>query len=138
MSENAAPDAPVHDATEQNMSWLGAAGELISTAGDLNRFDRALMRGRLLPRAQLDEMLNTVPSDGGIRYGLGVEVATLSCGVTVVGKTGRTNGSLSAVVGTEDGTHQLVFNTNGDWLPDSSRYFDVIEAEFCGRAVTDR
>ncbi|EFL25986.1 beta-lactamase [Streptomyces himastatinicus ATCC 53653] len=132
------PDAPVHDATEQNMSWLGAAGELISTAGDLNRFDRALMRGRLLPRPQLGEMLNTVPSDGGIRYGLGVEVAKLSCGVTVVGKTGRTNGSLSAVVGTEDGTHQLVFNANGDWLPDSSRYFDVIEAEFCGRAVTDR
>ncbi|MEU1800677.1 serine hydrolase domain-containing protein [Streptomyces sp. NPDC019937] len=132
------PGAPVHDATEQNMSWLGAAGELISTAGDLNRFDRALMRGRLLPRAQLDEMLNEVPSEGGIGYGLGVEVATLSCGVTVVGKTGRTNGSLSAVVGTEDGTHQLTFNANGDRLPDSSRYFKVIEAEFCGPEVTDQ
>ncbi|MGR3934356.1 serine hydrolase domain-containing protein [Streptomyces sp. BRA346] len=131
-------DAPVHDATEQNMSWLGAAGELISTAGDLNRFDRAVKRGRLLPRAQLDEMLNAVPSDGVIEYGLGVEVATLFCGVKVVGKTGRTNGSLSVMVGTEDGTHQLVFNANGDRLPDSARYFDVIEAEFCGRAVTDR
>jgi len=126
------PDAPVHDATEQNMSWLGAAGELISTAGDLNRFDRALMRGRLLPRPQLDEMLNEVPSDGGIGYGLGVETATLSCGVTVVGKSGRTNGSLSAMVGTEDGRHQLAFNANGDRLPDSSRYYNVIEAEFCG------
>ncbi|MFD7501106.1 serine hydrolase domain-containing protein [Streptomyces sp. NPDC059850] len=126
------PGAPVHDATEQNMSWLGAAGELISTADDLNRFDRALMRGRLLPRAQLDEMLNEVPSGGQIRYGLGVEKATLSCGVKVVGKTGRTNGSLSAVVGTEDGTHQLTFNANGDRLPESSLFFNVIEAEFCG------
>lgn len=132
------PDATVHDATEQNMSWLGAAGELISTAGDLTRFDRALTRGRLLPRAQLGEMLNAVPSEGGIGYGLGVESSTLSCGVTVVGKSGRTNGSLSAVVGTEDGSHQLVFNANGDWLPDSARYFKVIEAESCGPDITDR
>ncbi|ARZ67772.1 beta-lactamase family protein [Streptomyces sp. HU2014] len=128
-----APDAPVHDATEQNMTWLGAAGDLISTAGDLDRFHRALFRGDLLPPDRLAEMLDGVPGQGGMRYGLGVQSAELTCGVTVVGKDGRTNGSMSATVGTVDGRHQLTFNINGDWLQDTSLYFDVMEAEFCGK-----
>jgi D-alanyl-D-alanine carboxypeptidase len=127
-----APDAPVIDATEQNMTWLGASGDVISTVGDLNRFQRALLRGRLLPRAQLKEMLDEVPSGDGTGFGLGVEFAELSCGVKVVGKSGRTNGSLSAMVATRDGKHELTFNVNGDWLPDASLYVNVIEAEFCG------
>ncbi|MCB5907420.1 serine hydrolase domain-containing protein [Streptomyces pinistramenti] len=128
------PDAPIHDATEQNMSWLGASGELISTTGDLNRFERALIRGELLPPARMKDMLEEVPADNLTGFGLGVEFATLTCGVKVVGKTGRTNGSLSGVVGTADGEHQLTFNINGDWLTDSSVYVNVIEAEFCGKA----
>ncbi|MEU3712534.1 serine hydrolase domain-containing protein [Streptomyces catenulae] len=127
------PDAESHDATEQNMTWLGASGDLISTAGDLNRFQHALLTGRLLPRAQLTEMLDEVPAGGGIGYGLGVEFARLSCGVQVVGKSGSTNGSLSGMLATRDGRHRLTFNVNGDWLRDSSRYTDVIEAEFCGK-----
>jgi D-alanyl-D-alanine carboxypeptidase len=127
-----APDAEIHDATEQNMTWLGAAGDVISTAGDLNRFHRALVKGELLPARQMKEMFDEVPAGYGVGYGLGVEFAQLSCGVKVVGKSGRTNGSLSAMVGTQDGRHQLTFNINGDWLPDSSLYIDVIEAEFCG------
>lgn len=115
------------------MTWLGAAGDIISTSGDLNRFQRALMQGKLLPSAQMKEMLAEVPADGGIGYGLGVEFAKLSCGVTVVGKSGRTNGSLSAMVGTRDGKHQLTFNINGDWIQDGSLYVNVIEAEFCGK-----
>jgi D-alanyl-D-alanine carboxypeptidase len=133
-----APDAPVHDATEQNMTWLGAAGDVISTSGDLNRFQRALIKGELLPRKQMAKMLDEVPAGGGLGYGLGVEFAQLSCGVKVVGKSGRTNGSLSAMVGTQDGKHQLTFNINGDWLPDPSLYTDVIEAEFCGRVPSRR
>jgi D-alanyl-D-alanine carboxypeptidase len=127
-----APDAPIHDATEQNMTWLGAAGDVISTSGDLNRFQRALLKGELLPPKQMAQMLDEVPAGGGLGYGLGVEFAQLSCGVKVVGKSGRTNGSLSAMVGTQDGKHQLTFNINGDWLPDPSLYINVIEAEFCG------
>ncbi|MFB7928463.1 serine hydrolase domain-containing protein [Streptomyces sp. NPDC056039] len=128
-----APDAAIHDATEQNMTWLGAAGDVISTSGDLNRFQRALIKGKVLPPAQLKKMLDEVPSGQGLGFGLGVEFAELSCGVKVVGKTGRTNGSLSAMVGTQDGEHQLTFNINGDWLPDPSLYVGVIEAEFCGK-----
>ncbi|MEU9317665.1 serine hydrolase domain-containing protein [Streptomyces sp. NPDC048295] len=128
-----APDAEIHDTTEQNMTWLGAAGDVISTTGDLNHFQRALIRGKLLPPAQMEEMLDEVPSGDGTGYGLGVEFAQLSCGVKVVGKSGRTNGSLSAMVGTPDGKHQLTFNVNGDWLQDGSLYVNAIEAEFCGR-----
>ncbi|MET9800148.1 serine hydrolase domain-containing protein [Streptomyces sp. NPDC006368] len=128
-----APDATIHDATEQNMTWLGAAGDIISTSGDLNRFHRALMRGELLPSTQMKAMLDEVPAGDGLGYGLGVEFAELSCGVKVVGKGGRTNGSMSAMVGTKDGKHQLTFNVNGDWLQDGSLYANVIEAEFCGR-----
>ncbi|MFD5158637.1 serine hydrolase domain-containing protein [Streptomyces hawaiiensis] len=128
-----APDAETHDATEQNMTWLGAAGDVISTSGDLNRFQRALAKGELLPERQMKEMFDEVPAGDGLGYGLGVEFARLSCGVKVVGKTGRTNGSLSAMAGTQDGKHQLTFNINGDWLPDPSLYIDVIEAEFCGK-----
>jgi hypothetical protein len=65
----------------------------------------------------------------GLGYGLGVEFAQLSCGVKVVGKSGSTNGSLSAMVGTQDGEDQLTFNVNGDWLQDSSLYVNVVEAE---------
>ncbi|ROQ99805.1 D-alanyl-D-alanine carboxypeptidase [Streptomyces sp. 2132.2] len=126
------PDAAVHDATQQNMSWLGAAGEVISTGGDLNRFHRALLGGELLPPAQMKQMLDAVPAGDGFGYGLGVEFAALSCGVQVVGKSGRTNGSLSGMFGTRDGRHQLTFNANGDWLRGDSLYLDVIEAEFCG------
>ncbi|MFH0519390.1 serine hydrolase domain-containing protein [Streptomyces sp. M41] len=133
-----APDAPVHDATEQNMTWLGAAGDVISTSGDLNRFQHALLRGKLLPRAQLKEMLTEVPAGEGLGYGLGVEFARLSCGVRIVGKSGRTNGSLSAMVGTLDGRHRLTFNINGDWLRDGSLYVNVIEAEFCGTASSSK
>ncbi|MFF5372205.1 serine hydrolase domain-containing protein [Streptomyces sp. NPDC013187] len=135
-----APDAEIHDATEQNMTWLGAAGDVISTSGDLNRFQRALLKGQLLPQRQMKEMFEEVPAGHGTGYGLGVEFARLSCGVKVVGKSGRTNGSLSAMAGTLDGEHQLTFNINGDWLPDSSLYIDVVEAEFCGRTPsrTDR
>ncbi|MFE6398071.1 serine hydrolase domain-containing protein [Streptomyces alboflavus] len=127
-----APDAEAIDATEQNMTWLGAAGDIISTAGDLNRFQHALLRGALLPRAQMKEMLREVPDGEATGYGLGLEFAELSCGIRVVGKTGRTNGSLSAMASTTDGTHRLTFNINGDWLPDSTLYTNVIEAEFCG------
>ncbi|MFJ5591726.1 serine hydrolase domain-containing protein [Streptomyces noursei] len=129
-----APNAPVRDATEQDMSWLGAAGEIISTTRDLNRFHRALLGGRLLPPAQMAELRRTVPAGEGYAFGLGVDAVELSCGTTVLGHTGRTNGSLSAMFGTADGRHQLTFDVNGDWLPDPALYVDVAEAEFCGAA----
>ncbi|MFI9025293.1 serine hydrolase domain-containing protein [Streptomyces sp. NPDC053560] len=126
------PGAPIVDATEQNMSWLGAAGEVISTTGDLNTLFHALLRGRLLAPEAMREMLTTVHSEeDGFDYGLGVESVTLSCGVRIYGKTGRTNGSLSGLAATKDGKHQLAFNINGDWPKNAATYVGVVDAEFC-------
>lgn len=49
-------------------------GALISTVGDLSRFFRALLGGRLLPAALLDRMRTVVPDDPPARvvYGLGL------------------------------------------------------------------
>jgi D-alanyl-D-alanine carboxypeptidase len=75
------------DATELNPSFGGAAGEMISTTDDGNRFLRALLGGRLLRPAQLAEMKRTVPTDDnfrqnwpGARYGLGLMWAPNDCG----------------------------------------------------------
>jgi len=77
------------DATLQNVSWGGAAGEIISTVDDGNRFLQALVGGRLLPAAQLAEMQRTVPTEPGfrknwpgVRYGLGLMRVPTSCGVS--------------------------------------------------------
>ncbi|MEU7577461.1 serine hydrolase domain-containing protein [Streptomyces sp. NPDC041068] len=75
--------APLRDITELDPSWTWAAGQMISTNSDLNRFFSELLRGRLLPRAQLAQMRTTVPAEyfgPGARYGLGLVSKPLSCG----------------------------------------------------------
>ena len=74
------------DYTAMNPSVFGAAGELISTTGDLNRFFAALLGGRLLP-AHLLEAMKTPGVEGG-RYGLGLTSRVTACGVRVYGNDG--------------------------------------------------
>ncbi|MFJ9027384.1 serine hydrolase domain-containing protein [Streptomyces sp. NPDC102274] len=77
------PGAPLRDVTVQDPSWGWAAGAMISTNSDLNRFFTALLDGRLLRPAQLKEMRTTVPAEDpvpGSRYGLGLMSKPLSCG----------------------------------------------------------
>jgi D-alanyl-D-alanine carboxypeptidase len=87
----ATPDDPEYgepiDATVLNPSWGGAAGEIISTTHDGNRFLRALVGGQVLRPAQLAEMQRTVPTNAefrtnwpGARYGLGLMWVPNSCG----------------------------------------------------------
>ncbi|AJP05628.1 peptidase [Streptomyces cyaneogriseus subsp. noncyanogenus] len=125
-------EGPSYDVTELNPSLATAAGEMISDSADLTRFYSALLRGRLLPPAQLAEMTATVrtdESDESDRYGLGLMKRELDCGVTVWGHGGGIHGSSSEAVTTRDGRHALALNFNGDWSGDSEA---VIEAEFCG------
>ncbi|MFI6055143.1 serine hydrolase domain-containing protein [Streptomyces violascens] len=80
-----APGAPLSDITDMDPSWAWAAGQLISTNSDLNRFFSALLEnGRLLPEAQLKQMRTTVPAGApfapNTRYGLGLLSTPLSCG----------------------------------------------------------
>ncbi|MEW2527105.1 serine hydrolase domain-containing protein [Streptomyces sp. NPDC047071] len=127
----ATPDR-IDDITEMNGSQGWADGDIISTAGDLNRFYRALLRGKLLPPKQLKEMKTTVATSGSsyTRYGLGISRLRTSCGTTLWGHGGGMIGWLSMVVSTEDGGHQLAYNYNGDW--DTSHMPKIVDAEFCG------
>lgn len=126
------PATRVHDVTELNPSIAGAAGEIISDAADLQRFTRALITGRLLPKAQMRELTATVadPDSPAVGYGLGVMRQKLSCGTEVWGHTGGIHGSGSVAVSTRSGDHTLAANVNGDW---ASGLDDILEAEFCGR-----
>lgn len=76
--------APLRDVTETDPSWGWAAGQMISTNSDLNRFFTALLTGHLLPAPQLAQMRTTVPAGrpfgSGARYGLGLVSTPLSCG----------------------------------------------------------
>ncbi|MGW3328004.1 serine hydrolase domain-containing protein [Streptomyces virginiae] len=73
--------APWRDVTDIDPSASWAAGQMISTNSDLNRFYTALLAGELLEDAQLAEMRTTVPlGDTGAGYGLGIMSRPLSCG----------------------------------------------------------
>lgn len=73
---------PLRDFTEIDPSAGWAAGQMISTNSDLNRFFGALLGGDLLLRAaQRDQMRTTVPIEGTeFHYGLGLMSRPLSCG----------------------------------------------------------
>ncbi|HEX6683015.1 MAG TPA: serine hydrolase domain-containing protein [Candidatus Limnocylindrales bacterium] len=73
------------DITEFNPSAAWAAGEMVSTAADLNRFIGALLRGRLVDGHHLRAM--TAVTSPAEDYGLGITLIHLPCG-TVYGHDG--------------------------------------------------
>lgn len=129
----------IHDVTDADLSWAGAAGGMVSTTSDLHRFLRALLRGRLLPPALQEEMFTTVSTEGAdwvpnTRYGLGVYAQKLSCGVTLWGGGGYIQGSVTYAMGDRQGTHTLVSNMNGDWNDYLETFTRLFEARFCSAA----
>ncbi|MET9882982.1 serine hydrolase domain-containing protein [Streptomyces sp. NPDC006430] len=100
-------DAPLRDITEIDPSWGWAAGQMISTSSDLNRFFSALLAGRLLPAAQLAQMRSTVPAEAtfgpGARYGLGLVSRPLPCGGLSWGHGGSFPGYETRGGATDDG-----------------------------------
>ncbi|MGA5898152.1 serine hydrolase domain-containing protein [Streptomyces venetus] len=121
---------PTYDVTELNPSMAGASGEMISDSADLTHFYSALLRGRLLPPEQLEEMKTTVPTEKHEAYGLGLRSYELTCGRIVWGHGGDIHGSHTRALTTADGRHTLAFNFNGDWTKKNDA---IVEAEFCGK-----
>ncbi|MFB8751038.1 serine hydrolase domain-containing protein [Streptomyces parvulus] len=121
----------IDDVTAFDGSQVWGDGDIISSAGDLNRFYRALMRGTLLPPRQLAELKTTVvnPDLPISSYGLGIERLEMSCGTSLWYHDGGTVGSLTFAATTEDGSHQFTFNYNGDW--EVSQLLPTLNAEFC-------
>ncbi len=118
------------DAIRLDPRAAGAAGEVISTLPDLNRFYRALLRGRLLPPSALSAMLNTRPAHG--HYGMGLFPERLPCGITVWGHNGRIADTYVRTASTRDGSRVMTYRVTRQTLargPDVERR--LLTAEFC-------
>ncbi|PGM91794.1 serine hydrolase, partial [Bacillus thuringiensis] len=100
--------------TYYNPSAASSAGDMISTADDLNKFFSYLLGGKLLKEQQLKQMLTTVPTgkEGIDGYGLGIHETKLQSGVSIWGHTGGILGFTTLVGGKLGGKHTLVVNWN--------------------------
>ncbi|MFJ4836276.1 serine hydrolase domain-containing protein [Streptomyces sp. NPDC088747] len=119
------------DVTELDPRVAGAAGELVTTLTDLDRFYAALLAGELLPPGQLREMLDTRAAHGS--YGMGLYPVKLPCGTTVWGHNGRISSSYVRTAATVDGRRVLTFRVNTDGIADPDLEPALLAAEFCPR-----
>ncbi|MGW0520034.1 serine hydrolase domain-containing protein [Crossiella sp. NPDC003009] len=139
LTDSTKPDSPVLDVTVQDTGWGGAAGELVGTPSDLNRFYAALLGGRLLPPAQLAEMRKTVPAKDfipGVSYGLGIMRTELSCGRVAWSHGGDIPGYETRNGSTEDGRAVSIAvtalpGTFGDPEGSSKRVLDAVDTALC-------
>jgi D-alanyl-D-alanine carboxypeptidase len=119
------------DVTDLDPRVAGAAGELVTTLADLDRFYAALLGGRLLPPRWLREMLDTRAAHG--LYGMGLFPERLPCGTTVWGHNGRIAGSYVRTAATVDGRRVLTFRVNTTAIADPGLEPRLLAAEFCPR-----
>ncbi|MEU2392048.1 serine hydrolase domain-containing protein [Streptomyces sp. NPDC007369] len=98
------------DVTEWNMSDRFAAGDMISTTRDLERFVVALFRGQVVPEPQLAEMF-TVPDVPGATHAAALERHVIN-GQEVWGKTGARPGYHTVIAATRDLSRTLVYSVN--------------------------
>jgi D-alanyl-D-alanine carboxypeptidase len=122
------PKQPLTDVTEMDPSMGWAAGQVISTPSDLDRFFSALLAGRLLAPAQLKQMRTTVPASelgSGVRYGLGLVSTPLSCGGLAWGHGGDIDGYSTNNAGTDDGRAAAIAVTE---LPSAKAQIDHLMA----------
>ncbi|MCH5673658.1 serine hydrolase domain-containing protein [Streptomyces gilvus] len=119
------------DVTELDPRVAGAAGELVTTLTDLDRFYAALLGGRLLPPRRLREMRDTRAAHG--LYGMGLYLEKLPCGTTVWGHNGRILGSYVRTAATVDSRRVLTYRVNTTAITDPDLEPALLAAEFCPR-----
>ncbi|GAB2756173.1 serine hydrolase domain-containing protein [Streptomyces bullii] len=108
------------DTTVRTMSWADAAGSLVTTERDMDRFCTGLFGGRLLPPRELAAMRRVVPVGEefqvpfpGLHYGLGLMRQPLTCGGHRWGHGGDTDGGTVRNGLTEDGARSIAVNATG-------------------------
>ena len=90
-----------------------AAGSgIVSDARDEGRFLAALMKGRLLPAAELAEI--ETPSRANATYALGIGISTTGCAGSDFQHTGAEYSSLGSVLVSPDGSRVAVVLLNGN------------------------
>ncbi|MFD8570777.1 serine hydrolase domain-containing protein [Streptomyces sp. NPDC059639] len=121
------------DVTKLNSSMAVGSGSIISTARDLNRFYAALLGGRLLAPAQLDEMATTMRApELGVRYGLGLAEIPLPCGGSFFGHRGELLGYVAWGGATRDGTRSAVVYVTRDGGQDTQQaMIALVGQELC-------
>ena len=101
---------PPVDISSEAASWAWAAGAIVSSAADLQRFFATLLGGQLLPPELLREMEVLVPA-GYQRYGLGLAVFSTPCG-DAWGHTGNVQGTITVAWNRRDASRQVVLVVN--------------------------
>jgi D-alanyl-D-alanine carboxypeptidase len=124
------------DITVMDLSMGWAAGQMVATPGDINRFFTALLDGKLVEPAELEEMRTTVdaPDLGkGVKYGLGLTSTPLSCGGLGWGHGGDIDGYHTTNAATDDGRAAAVAATA---LPAEAEHVEhavaVVDEALCG------
>ncbi|RKT86495.1 D-alanyl-D-alanine carboxypeptidase [Saccharopolyspora antimicrobica] len=127
------------DVTEMDPSMGWAAGQLIGTPRDLNRFLTALLDGELLEPEQLEQMQTIVDAPefdttGNARYGLGIATFELSCGGTAWTHGGDAPGYTSRNAATEDGRAATVVVTGAPTsLPAAQHVEQALDTALCAQ-----
>jgi D-alanyl-D-alanine carboxypeptidase len=122
-SPSAAPEDVTDVPIDPNGAW--ASGALISTPADVATFFGALLAGDVVPEAQLEEMMQTVPGGGSPEgpgtnnAGLGIFDWEVSCG-EIWGHTGSFPGYRTLGAATPDGSGAIGMTANATGLPDAA------------------
>ncbi|MFJ7153822.1 serine hydrolase domain-containing protein [Streptomyces sp. NPDC101118] len=115
--ERADGSTELRDVTVWESTSRWAAGDIISTTADLERFTAALFRGQVVPEPQLTEMF-TVPqvkdfvSGKPAQLTAGMSRLVLPDGTVAWGKTGGRFGYSTAMGATRDLSRTLVYSVN--------------------------
>ncbi|QQN86454.1 beta-lactamase family protein (plasmid) [Bacillus toyonensis] len=120
------------EVTDYNPSMGSSAGDMISTADDLNKFFSYLLGGKLLKEQQLKQMLTTVPTgiDELGDSGLGIFKIILPNGVSIWGHSGGIPGFSTFAAGTLGGRHTLAVNLNSLKADSPDPFKNILLAEF--------
>jgi D-alanyl-D-alanine carboxypeptidase len=127
------PMPDLMDATRMNPSLDWAAGEMISTTADLERFMSALLSARLTSTASLQAMRTTVETGVGFDYGLGLQAYTLPCG-TVWGHSGELIGYLTFAFRSASGKSLTMSINPSTRNPSTEEIMGIAIKVFCGSA----
>lgn len=118
------------EVTEMNPSLDWAAGEMISTTADLDAFFAALLGGRLMSPASLDQMRETVPMGMGFHYGLGLQRFEPPCGADLWGHGGELLGYVSYAFRSTGG-RSLTMVVGSAASSDALSMFAMVTATYC-------
>ena len=106
------PDGKAVEATGWYRLGDAAGSGIVSDARDEGRFLAALMKGRLLPAAELAEL--ETPSRPNANYALGIGISTTGCAGSDFQHTGAEYSSLASVLVSPDGSRVAVVLLNGN------------------------